>query len=57
MIFDRWGKVIYNVTGYDNSWGGTSGSDILPDGTYYYVITFPTSSIVYNGSITILRDK
>ncbi|MFN6040256.1 MAG: PKD domain-containing protein, partial [Bacteroidota bacterium] len=57
MIFDRWGKMIYNVTGYDNSWGGTSGTDILPDGTYYYVITFPTSSIVYKGSITLLRDK
>jgi gliding motility-associated-like protein len=57
MIFDRWGKIIYQVTGYDNTWGGTSGTDILPDGTYYYVITFPTSSIVYKGSITLLRDK
>ena len=57
IIFDRWGKIIYKKQGYDNSWNGTSGTDILPDGTYYYIITFETSEKVYKGSITLLRDK
>lgn len=56
-IFDRWGNQIYTAKGYTNTWNGTSGNDILPDGAYYYVITFEESTKVYKGTITILRDK
>ena len=57
FIYDRWGNEIYNKSPYDNSWNGTnSNGDILPDGTYYYVITFDGSDITYKGSVSILRN-
>jgi len=46
-IFNRWGNLVYSAEGYNNEnviWYGqsnqgiTMGEEILPDGTYYYVI-------------------
>ncbi len=44
-IFNRWGVMVYNKKGYDNSWGGISEGratiakgEELPVGTYYYVL-------------------
>jgi len=57
-IYDRWGNEIYAKTAYDNSWNGTnSNGDLLPDGTYYYLITFDDSDVNYKGAISILRDN
>jgi gliding motility-associated-like protein len=56
-VYDRWGKEVLNVKGYQNDWEGVSGTDQLPDGTYYYVILFSDSDKVYRGSLTILRNK
>ncbi len=59
MIFDRWGKTIYKTSHYLNDWQGTNfNGDILPDGTYYYVIVLSKeNNMIYKGAITILRDK
>ena len=58
FIYDKWGNEIYVKTAYDNSWNGTnSNNDILPDGTYYYVITFDGSDVNYNGAVSILRNN
>ncbi|MCX6243945.1 MAG: Ig-like domain-containing protein [Bacteroidetes bacterium] len=42
VIFDRWGDRIREITNYDNRsnvWDGTNQQgDIVPDGTYYYVL-------------------
>lgn len=37
-VFDRYGKLVFSTTDYNNDWRGTDlgGSD-LPEGTYYYV--------------------
>ena len=57
-VFNRWGHEVYTVTNYQNNWDGrTNNGDILPDGTYYYVIRFATSDKYYSGAITILRNK
>ena len=58
-IFDRWGKMIYKITDYQNDWQGTNlNGDILPDGTYYYIIVLSKEhNMFYKGAITILRDK
>jgi gliding motility-associated-like protein len=56
-VFNRWGKLVYEKKGYQNDWAGTHGYDILPDGTYYYIITFDSSDRVYKGALTILRNK
>ncbi len=57
IVYDRWGKEVLNVKGYNNDWEGVSGVDQLPDGTYYYLIEFSDSDKVYKGAITILRNK
>lgn len=56
-VFDRYGKTVFEDPEYENDWAGTVGKDILPDGTYYYVMTFPGSETKYNGSLTIMRNK
>ena len=59
MLFDRWGKLVYETTNYQNDWTGINqNGDILPDGTYYYVVVLNRErNIIYKGAITILRDK
>ncbi|MDG1262664.1 MAG: HYR domain-containing protein, partial [Flavobacteriales bacterium] len=44
VIFNRWGHKIFEMEDYDNSWGGSSeaaltiGNDILPEGTYFFLL-------------------
>lgn len=56
-IFNRYGQKVFGMTGYDNSWAGTSNNAALPDGTYYYVLKFSLSEKTFNGGITILNSK
>jgi gliding motility-associated-like protein len=51
MIYNIYGNQVYSKEGYTNDWDG----DDLPDGTYYYVLTFDSNEIVKKGSIDILR--
>ncbi|MFM7020300.1 MAG: Ig-like domain-containing protein [Aquirufa sp.] len=47
-IYNRWGNIVYQKDNYQNDWGGQtdrafsliSEDNLLPDGTYYYVIDF-----------------
>lgn len=57
LVFDRWGRMVYQSKNYDNSWAGVSSSTgkALPDGAYYYVIKVPAEREEYKGSITIFR--
>lgn len=57
QIFNRWGEKVYEKTGYTNDWQGTYNNDQLPDGSYYYIISFPDTDFHYKGSITLLRNK
>lgn len=58
FVFDRWGKTILHTKNYQNNWQGRNGNnDILPDGTYYYIITIPGSPNLYKGNINVLRNK
>ncbi len=56
-VFDRYGKLVFEDREYTNDWNGTAGNDILPDGTYYYVITFSNSHRKYHGAITLIRNR
>jgi gliding motility-associated-like protein len=56
-VYDRWGKLVFKQQAYKNDWAGISGSDALPDGTYYYFISFENSDKQYKGAITIMRNK
>ncbi len=57
QIFNRWGEVILNTTAYQNDWNGVFGTDQLPDGSYYYIVSFPDTDFHYKGTITLLRNK
>ena len=38
LIFDRWGKLIYNSTDFDEGWDGKIGGEKAPSGIYFYQI-------------------
>jgi len=49
QVFNRWGKMVFEMQNYDNSWNGGN----LADGTYYYIFKYIDN--VYNGSLSIIR--
>jgi len=55
-IFNRWGNIVYNTTGYNNTWSGVSnqGND-LPDGTYFVVVTINSEEITLNNYVDLRR--
>ncbi|NNM16752.1 MAG: tandem-95 repeat protein, partial [Bacteroidia bacterium] len=60
-IFNRWGNVVYEKKGYDNSWDGKANAgllvigDDLPDGTYYYVLDLGEGGKSKAGFVVIKR--
>lgn len=38
VVFNRWGNMVYETSNYQNNWGGTYNGQILPVGTYFYVL-------------------
>lgn len=48
-IFNRWGKIVFKQTNYDNSFDGGN----LSDGVYYY--TFQYLDRIHTSSLTIIR--
>jgi gliding motility-associated-like protein len=58
QIFNRWGVKVYDQAGYNNTWEGTNqAGEPLPDGVYYYVISFKGNPRQYSGAINILRNQ
>lgn len=56
VIFNRWGSVVYESTGYEDPWDGTYKEEPLPMGTYYYNIELnDAEGTVYKGDISIIR--
>jgi gliding motility-associated-like protein len=51
VIYNRWGKLIYENAAYQNNWTG----DEYPDGTYFYVLDIPKLKKIYKGSVTMCR--
>ena len=55
-IFNRWGNRVFTQDGYKNEWSGTwDGRNILPDGTYFYIIDLGDGSDPLKGSLYIRR--
>lgn len=53
-IYNRYGKLIYSATNYDNTWDGSYLGNKIPTGTYFYILD-DGKSRKYNGTVTILR--
>jgi gliding motility-associated-like protein len=60
-VFDRWGRLVYSQTDYDNTWQGINndGKD-LPEGGYIWVLEVNFGQgrrEVYKGVVTLLREN
>jgi gliding motility-associated-like protein len=57
MVFNRWGKKIYERSNYFNEWDGAG----VPDGTYYFIFRYTFSFLGKNvdkevsGTVTLIR--
>lgn len=55
-IYNRWGQLVYNKTGYDDTWAGTNNNgDELTHGTYYYIVRYEGESTPVSGNVTIIK--
>ncbi len=55
QVFNRYGKIVFNSTGYHKPWDGTYNGSALPVGVYYYLINAGNGKKPYTGSLTILK--
>jgi gliding motility-associated-like protein len=55
LIYNRWGKKVYEANNYRNDWDG----DNLADGVYFYVLKYDTffESREASGTVTIMRKR
>lgn len=58
-IFNRWGQIVFKSSDINNTWKGTYNGNLIPIGTYYYIIKikglYDTLMRQKSGSITLLR--
>jgi gliding motility-associated-like protein len=57
-VYNRYGGLVYKNDQYNNDWTGLYKGKPVPDGTYYYVVTYQLltgSYIKLKGDVTILR--
>ncbi|MES2140690.1 MAG: gliding motility-associated C-terminal domain-containing protein, partial [Bacteroidota bacterium] len=56
-VYNRWGELLFQSKGYTEKWKGEFKGQLLPVGTYYYIINLndPLFPDVLTGPITILR--
>ena len=56
-VYNEMGHEIFTQKAYANTWDGKNKTgEILPDGTYYYILKFDDSDIEYKGEILLLRN-
>lgn len=56
VIFNRWGSVVFESTGYSEPWDGTYKGEYLPMGTYFYRIELNDGSgEILKGDISIIH--
>lgn len=53
-IYNRYDKLIFSATNYDNSWNGKYLGNDVPTGVYFYILDDGKGN-KYKGTVTILR--
>jgi len=53
IVYNRWGKKVYDQAPYTNEWDGNG----MPDGVYYYIFRYKKRDTAYqfDGTVTIMR--
>jgi len=54
-IYNRYGQLVFQSTGYNKSWDGTFKDKPLPAGTYYYIINPKNGRKQLSGFVDIIR--
>ena len=55
-IFNRWGNMVFHQDGYKNEWKATwDDRNVLPDGTYFYMINLGDGSKPLKGFMHVRR--
>ena len=58
-IYNRWGNLVWKSGGYPKEWDGTNfrNGEVLPDGTYFYIINLHSQIFTepYTGWIQIVK--
>ena len=48
-VYNRWGDAVFEAEDYRNDWGGTYEGDLLPEGSYFYLLDIasePTRELI-----------
>ncbi|NJN33667.1 MAG: T9SS type B sorting domain-containing protein [Saprospiraceae bacterium] len=54
-VFSKAGQVVYESTNYQGDWNGSLQGQSLPNGVYYYTLTFADGQKPLKGYISIIR--
>ena len=54
-VFDRYGQQVYHSIGYGKPWNGKYNGQLLPTGTYYYVLDLKNNTPKISGWVLIVR--
>jgi gliding motility-associated-like protein len=58
VIYNRWGRLIYEWAGLENFWDGTINGNKATDGVYFYVVNtidIKDNSLDNKGTVTLIR--
>jgi gliding motility-associated-like protein len=56
LIKNRWGATVFSADKYQNNWNGrNAGGELLPAGTYYYIIVSEKLERDYTGHVMLIR--
>ncbi|WP_238379303.1 gliding motility-associated C-terminal domain-containing protein [Cytophaga hutchinsonii] len=59
LIYNRWGNLVWKSTGYPKEWDATNfrNGEVLPDGTYFYIIDLHSTiyTEAYTGYIQVVK--
>jgi gliding motility-associated-like protein len=56
VVYNRWGNKVFEQSPYKNKWKGVNKSnELLPEGTYFYILTVKTIDQVFKGYVDIRR--
>ena len=54
QVYNRFGQMVFNSSGYTTPWDGNHQGAKLPQGTYYYKISVRSGKQVVSGVISII---
>ena len=55
QVFDRYGRQVFQTTGYARPWDGANNGKALPAGTYYYIIDLKDGQPKLSGWVLIVK--